>query len=48
METVKELHAIALVDQLAEKLSEIKNKAIVHTCSSAFRSTIEHVGSHAR
>ena len=47
METVEELDANALVDQLADKLSEIRNKTLVNTCSSGFRSTIEHVGLHA-
>ena len=47
METVEELDGNALVDQLADKLSEIKNKTPVNTCSSGLRSTIEHVGSHA-
>ena len=47
METVEELDANALADQLADKLSEIKNKTLVNTCSSGFRSTIENDNSHA-
>ena len=47
MQTVEELDANALADQLADKLSEIKNKTLVNTCSSGFRSTIENDNSHA-
>ena len=47
MATVEELDANALVDPLADKLSEIRNKTLGYTCSSGFRSTIEHAGSDA-
>ena len=47
MATVEEFDANALVDLPADKLSEKKNKTLGYTCSSGFRGTIEHVGSHA-